>query len=59
MGRYQDLKQFTKQCIRVLKVIKKPGEDEYKTTVKVTGLGIAIMGLIGLIIQMLDQILIR
>lgn len=56
---WKKLKDFTKQCIRVMKVIKKPGKEEYKTIVKVTGLGITIIGLMGLIMQMINQMLIQ
>ncbi len=55
---YGRLKDFTKECIRVLKVIKKPDKEEYVTIVKVTSLGIAIIGLVGLIIQMINQLFI-
>ena len=35
---------------RVVKVTKKPSKDEFWTTVKVTGLGILLIGLIGFLI---------
>ncbi len=47
------LKRFTKECIRVLKVTKKPTKEEFKTIVKVTGLGIIIIGLLGFLIQLI------
>ena len=50
-------KRFCKECLRVLKVTKKPTKEEYKTIVKVSGLGILIIGLIGFVIQMLKQLL--
>ena len=45
------IKGFGKECLRVLKITKKPGKEEYKTIVKVSGLGIIIIGLVGFIIQ--------
>jgi len=46
------IKSFVEECIRVLKVTKKPDAVEFKTIVKVSGLGILIIGLIGFIVQM-------
>ncbi|HLC49923.1 MAG: protein translocase SEC61 complex subunit gamma [Nanoarchaeota archaeon] len=40
------------ECIRVLKITKKPNAYEFKTIVKVSGLGILVIGLIGFLIQM-------
>ena len=51
------LKRFGRECWRVLKITKKPNKEEYKTIVKVSGLGILIIGMLGFIIQMLKQLL--
>ena len=51
------LKTFGKECLRVLKITKKPSGDEFKTIVKVSGLGILVIGLIGFVIQMINQLL--
>ena len=45
-------KTFIMECIRVLKITKKPNAYEFKTIVKVSGLGILVIGLIGFLIQM-------
>ena len=45
-------KAFIQECIRVLKVTKRPDSTEFKTIVKVSGLGILAIGLIGFLIQM-------
>jgi protein transport protein SEC61 subunit gamma-like protein len=50
------LKRFANECWRVLQVTKKPTRDEFKTIVKVSGIGILIIGLIGFISQMIKQI---
>ena len=47
------LNSFIKECIRVLKVTKKPGSNEFKIIVKVSGIGILLIGLIGFLIQMI------
>jgi len=44
------LKNFLKNCVRVLKVTRKPSKEEYFTSVKITGLGIVLIGLIGFVI---------
>jgi len=49
------LKTFYLECVRVLRVTRKPDSFEYKTIVKVSGLGMAIIGLIGFLISMLKQ----
>ena len=48
---------FLKQCERVLRISKKPDNDEYKTVAKVTGIGIVIIGLIGFVITLVSQVL--
>jgi protein transport protein SEC61 subunit gamma and related proteins len=45
--------RFITQCVRVLKITKKPDRDEYRTLVKVSGLGIAVIGLIGFLLHVL------
>ena len=45
-------KSFIQESLRVLKVTKKPDAIEFKTIVKVSGLGILIIGLIGFIVTM-------
>lgn len=46
-------RRFTIQCARVLKITKKPDRDEFKTLVKVSGLGIAVIGTIGFLLHMI------
>ena len=50
-------KAFLGECIRVLKVTRKPDSTEFKTIVKVSGVGILLIGLIGFVITMLKQLL--
>jgi len=53
---WRKIKRFIIECKRVLRVTKKPDSIEFKTIVKVSGLGMAIIGLIGFVIQMIKQI---
>ncbi len=46
-----------KEYWRVLRLTKKPGMFEFKTIVKVSGLGIAIIGFVGYAISMAKQLL--
>ena len=46
------IKSFIQESIRVLRITKKPDAIEFKTIVKVSGLGILIIGLIGFVVQM-------
>jgi len=50
-------KEFLIECKRVLKVTKKPSRDEFKTIVKVSGVGILIIGLIGFLIHFAKELL--
>ena len=51
------LKRFIKETKRVLRITKKPNREEFLTLVKVTGLGIAIIGIIGFAIFIIKQLL--
>ncbi len=47
------VKSFIQKSHRVLKITKKPDALEFKTIVKISGLGIVIIGMIGFLIQMI------
>lgn len=51
------LKRFIKETVRVLRVTKKPNKQEYWATVKVTGIGIGIIGALGFIIFLIKELL--
>ncbi|MFH1642590.1 MAG: protein translocase SEC61 complex subunit gamma [Nanoarchaeota archaeon] len=51
------LKTFGNECIRVLKITKKPDSFEFKTIAKAAGLGMLIIGGIGFIIQLIKLLL--
>lgn len=44
-------KSFLTQSKRVFRITKKPSMEEYKVIVKISGLGIAIIGIVGFLIQ--------
>ncbi len=48
------IKTFLSECVRVFRVTKKPTGFEFKTIVKVSGIGILVIGLIGFLIQMIN-----
>jgi len=52
-------KSFILECKRVLQVTRKPNKAEYITVVKVTGLGILIIGLLGFLVNLIWQMGIR
>ena len=51
------LKRFAKECMRVLSITKKPDRQEFKTIVKVSALGMLVIGFIGFLITMISQFL--
>lgn len=61
-GRFQNywlrLKRFIGECKRVMKVIQRPSKEEFLTTAKVSAAGIAIIGLLGFILSMIQQLVI-
>ena len=51
------LRAFVGECRRVLTVTKKPTRDELVTIVKVAGIGIGLIGLIGFVLQIIDKLI--
>ncbi len=48
----EKLGNYLKDCARVLAIAKRPNLAEYKQVAKLTGLGIAVIGLVGLLVTM-------
>lgn len=46
-------RRFITQCARVMKITKKPDRAEFKTLVKVSGLGIAVIGATGFLLHVI------
>jgi protein transport protein SEC61 subunit gamma-like protein len=55
-SRMDRLRQFFVECARVIKVTKKPTMQEFKAVVKVSALGMALIGLIGFVVQIIKEI---
>ena len=55
IGRFR---RFVRESIRVLHVTRKPTLQEYKNLLKVTSIGVLILGLMGFIIFLIKQLLI-
>ena len=55
----QKFKSFLIECRRVWQITKKPTKEELKTIVKVTGIGILIIGALGFVINMLWQLFLK
>lgn len=53
------VKKFIKETLRVLRITKRPDMLEYKTLLKVTGIGIGIVGIVGFVIFLIVQILFK
>lgn len=53
---WQKFKAFVSECRRVVRVTRKPDKQEFTTIVKISGIGILIIGLIGFIVHMLRQL---
>ena len=49
------LKSFGEECRRVLRVTKKPTRPELMNVVKVSGIGIALIGIIGFVLSMINK----
>lgn len=52
-----DMKAFYHECVRVIRITRKPAADEFKTIVKVSGLGIAVIGFIGFALQIIKELI--
>ncbi|MBU4502177.1 MAG: protein translocase SEC61 complex subunit gamma [Nanoarchaeota archaeon] len=51
------LKSFGLECRRVLRVTKKPNSNEFKVIVKVTGIGIMVIGFIGFVVYIAGDLI--
>jgi len=56
-GRVDQLKAFITECKRVLRVTKKPDRQEFVTIVKISAIGIGIIGLIGFLVSLVKQLI--
>ena len=56
-GKIERLKAFIMECRRVLRVTKKPDKQEFYTIVKISAIGIAIIGFIGFLVHFAKELL--
>ena len=54
----QRLKSFAIECRRVFFITKKPSMQDYKVIVKVSAIGMLIIGFVGFIITIIYQLVI-
>ncbi len=50
------MSRFWDECIRVLRVTKKPSKDEYKVISQVAAIGILVIGGIGFALRMIEEV---
>ncbi|MBI4453436.1 protein translocase SEC61 complex subunit gamma [Candidatus Woesearchaeota archaeon] len=55
----QKIKDFITECKRVLLITKKPDQFELKAIVKVSSLGILLIGAIGFLVQLIEILLLK
>lgn len=55
--KFEGLKRFWNECKRVLTVTKKPDKAEFNIIVKVSALGMAIIGVVGFLISLLKELI--
>ena len=51
------VKKFIKEALRVIHITKKPTPEEYKSLLKVTAIGVAILGVLGFVVFLVKQLL--
>ncbi|MFH1636810.1 MAG: protein translocase SEC61 complex subunit gamma [Candidatus Woesearchaeota archaeon] len=56
-GYWIKLRSFIRECGRVLRVTKKPSMQEFKIVVKVSAIGMLIIGSVGFIISITGRLL--
>jgi len=54
---FSRLKSFILECKRVFRITKKPSKEEYKGIVKISAIGIAVIGILGFIIQIIWRLI--
>ena len=57
MSLKERFKTFLQECLRVFRITRKPNGDEFKVIVKVSGIGILVIGLVGFIVHILWETL--
>jgi protein transport protein SEC61 subunit gamma-like protein len=50
-SKWQKVKGFMVECMRVLRVTKRPDRQEFRTIVKISGIGMAVIGFLGFLVH--------
>ena len=58
-AKLQGLRSFIIECKRVLRVTRKPDKQEFTTIVKISSIGMAVIGLVGFIVFYLKELIIE
>ena len=58
-SKISQIKDFFVECKRVLLITKKPDKEELKTIIKVSGLGMLIIGVLGFLIHLAKELLFK
>jgi len=56
-SKWQKVRGFIVECRRVLRVTKRPDKVEFKTIVKISGIGIVAIGFIGFLVTFLKELI--
>ncbi|MBI4016469.1 MAG: protein translocase SEC61 complex subunit gamma [Candidatus Aenigmarchaeota archaeon] len=54
--KFERLKEFLTECKRVLRVTKKPDREEFRTIVKISGLGMLVIGVVGFLVSVIKEL---
>lgn len=55
--KWQKFKDFVVECQRVIRVTKKPDKMEFKTIVKISGIGMAVIGFLGFFVHFVKELI--
>lgn len=58
LGKLERIRRFITECKRVLRVTRKPDKQEFLIIVKISSIGMAVIGLIGFAVFFLKEIIV-
>jgi protein transport protein SEC61 subunit gamma-like protein len=56
-SKWQRFKAFLVECQRVVRVTKKPSREEFKTIVKISAIGMAVIGFLGFFVHFVKELI--
>lgn len=51
------MREFLQNCKRMIRIARKPADDEYVKVAKITGLGILLIGFLGFAVMLVSYFL--